>query len=139
LRLFKASVLLATEGILLAYWGVFWKRPGQIGAETGFRARYYRRIGSLLSRIGCWGNFGYLKARDVISGRVGFITIGVGVWGRVSQIGSKPPSEAIYYEKRSGCGNDIMCARETEWDLCAFTYGRVTGVCGWRGFCYYYV
>jgi hypothetical protein len=45
----------------------------------------------------------------------------------MSQIGSKPPSEAIYYEKRSGCGNDIMCVRETGGDLCAFIYERVTG------------
>jgi hypothetical protein len=67
--------------VVLAYWGVFWKRPGQIGAETGFRARYYQEKGSLLSRIGCWGNFSYLKARDVIIGRVGCITIGVGGLG----------------------------------------------------------
>ena len=52
----------------------------------------------------------------------------------MSQIGLKPPSEATYYEKRSRCGNDIMCARRTGGDLCAFTYGRVTGVCGWQGF-----
>jgi hypothetical protein len=67
--------------VALAYWGVFCKRPGQIGAETGFRARYCLEIGSLLSRIGCWGNFSYLKARDVIGNRVGFITIGVGGLG----------------------------------------------------------
>jgi hypothetical protein len=67
--------------VALSYRGVFWKRPGQIGAETGFRAGYRREKGSLLSRIGCWSNFSYLKVRDVIIGRVGFITIGVGGLG----------------------------------------------------------
>jgi hypothetical protein len=67
--------------VALAYWGVFCKRLGQIGAETGFRARYCQEICSLLSRIGCWSNFSYLKVRDVIGNRVGFITIGVGGLG----------------------------------------------------------